>query len=118
MLDVGGTGKDTLEINPLALNVDPHVEKDMNTVQFFLPRCSLEIPLSTECRAPHENTHLLLEHLVIRRQLHCYQRVQVLTALREDIIPPSVDIPLVYLYAINEWSKNIPNETAFILIIN
>jgi hypothetical protein len=38
MLDVGATGEDALEVDPLSLNVDPHVEKHVDAIELLLPR--------------------------------------------------------------------------------
>jgi hypothetical protein len=50
----------------LSLDVDPNVEEDVDTVETILPR---------RC--------LLLEDLVVRRQLHSVERVEVLARLGE-----------------------------------
>ena len=37
MLNVSVAGKDAFQVDPLSLDVDPYVEKDMDSVQFIFP---------------------------------------------------------------------------------
>ncbi|KAH6607744.1 hypothetical protein Trco_004057 [Trichoderma cornu-damae] len=79
VLDVGVPGEDALQVNPLALHVDPDVEEDVDAIQLVLP-----------------GHGVLLEFLVVGRVLHGLERVQVLAALGEEVVP-ATDKPALVL---------------------
>ena len=37
MFDIGTAGEDAFQIHPLPLYVDPDVEENVDTIEFFLP---------------------------------------------------------------------------------
>ena len=74
----GPNSTDALEVDPLALDVDPDVEEDVHAVELGLPRA-----------------RVLLEDLVVRRELHRGERVEVLAALGEDVVPAADEARLV-----------------------
>ena len=82
MLDVRVASEDALEVHPLALHIDPDIEEDVDAVELVFPR-----------------RRLLLELFVVRRVSHGLQRVQVITALGEQIVPAT-------------------NEPAFVLVVD
>jgi len=64
----------------LTLNIDPYVEQDMNSIETIFPGRSL-----------------FFKHLVVWRELHSRERVEVLAALREEIVPTSNQPSLVLI---------------------
>ena len=53
MFDVGAATEDALEVDPAALDVDPHVKEGVDAVQLVLPRLRLLLKLlhTTHSRA-------------------------------------------------------------------
>ena len=80
MLDVRIARKDTFQIDPLALDIDPDIEQYMDAVEFVFPRSSL-----------------LLELLEVRRMPHLLKAIEVFTALSEQLVPTLDKFALVFV---------------------
>ena len=78
VLDVGTASEDSLQIHPATLYIDPHIKQGIDPVQPVLP---------SQC--------FVLKHLVVWRQLHGRDRVDVLLDLCEQVVPASDDAALV-----------------------
>ncbi len=78
VLDVSTSSEDALEVDPLSLDVDPHIKERMHTVQLVLPA-----------------GRLLLKHAIVRRTLHGSELVDVLLDLVEQVVPPLDQLCLV-----------------------
>jgi len=64
------------------------------SVEFLLPRSSLRDTIkgarqskSEAMKDQNDRSHLVLEDLVVRRELHRRERVDVLSALGEEVVP-------------------------------
>ncbi|KAI6748664.1 hypothetical protein HG530_015437 [Fusarium avenaceum] len=64
MLDISITSEDTLEVNPLTLNINPNIEKHMDAVKFVLPRHCFFFKLFVVIPTANETDFVLIaDHL-------------------------------------------------------